>query len=84
MKIDLNLKINEKYDEYPEDTDMIIRACKRFGLELSRSEAIYFWECYSDSLAAGWMILPDSELDLYDRIKNFIMDEIDKTLHTLN
>ena len=82
MKIDLG--IDGIYDRYPEDTDRIIEACKRFNLELSRSEAIYFWECYSNLLAAGWMMLPDSGLDIYDNIKNFILDSIDTTLHTLD
>lgn len=82
MKI--NLGIDDIYDEYPEDTNRIIKACKKFNLELSRSEAIYFWECYSNSLAAVWLNLPDSELDIYDRIRYFIEDKINKILHTLN
>lgn len=78
MKI--NLKINRPYDRYPEDTKRIIEACKKFGIELEPSEAIYFWECYSDSLAAGWIILPDSDKEIYECIKEYIKEVLEEKL----
>lgn len=82
MVIDLN--IDKQYDKYPQDTINIIEACKFFGIELTKDEAIYFWSCYSNMLAAGWIILPESKLEIYNIIKYVILEEINKNMHYLN
>lgn len=63
------------YDQYPGDTDRIMTACKENGIELTRKEAIEYWSRYSDMLSAGWLILPDSNEEIFNCIKPYIEEE---------
>lgn len=55
--------------EYIEDTKRIVKVAFENGFILSILEAEELWEEYSDSMAAGWMGLPDSDEELWAIIK---------------
>lgn len=46
---------------HPEDVARIKRICKERGYKISRHDAQLVWEEYSDSMAVGWLFLPDSD-----------------------
>jgi hypothetical protein len=46
---------------YPDDVARIISIAASRGVSLTALEAEKAWEEYSDSMAAGWMMLGDDE-----------------------
>ena len=52
--------------EYPEDCNRIIDVAKKNGWELGKKQAVRLWKGYSEDLAAGWLILPEEDSDLWD------------------
>jgi hypothetical protein len=45
-------------ERYPQDIDHIRRVCAAAGLSLSPIEAAAAWEAHSETMAAGWLLLP--------------------------
>jgi len=43
--------------EYTKDIDRIVKIFADRGYEISQEDAVWAWESYSDSYAAGWMCL---------------------------
>lgn len=60
---------------YPEDCERIQRVAKEHGEEITLTEAHYIWDDYSDLYSAGWLCLPDSDDDLWFRIKDYFREE---------
>ena len=61
-------RISNNYNSIPEiyreDVKEIVEACKRRGLIITPEEGYKAWGNYSDSMAAGWMGLPEPFEDL--------------------
>jgi hypothetical protein len=54
------LKVKEQYNhhfEYKNDIDRIVKIFANRGYEISHTDAVFAWEQFSDSMAAGWMSL---------------------------
>lgn len=51
--------------EYIDDTKRIVKISFDNGIILSLKEAEEIWEEYSDSMAAGWMNLPEDDKELW-------------------
>lgn len=67
-------QLNRNY-EYTEDIKRIKKAALEFGKVLSDENAVELWEDYSDRFAAGWLVLPKDDLDLYTILKD-LRDEV--------
>ncbi len=55
----------ERDESYGSDIDRLVSAAKSNDCELTRSDAVWVWEDYSDSYAAGWLLMDgydDAEL----------------------
>ena len=44
---------------YPDDVAKIVAACALRGYWIGAADATLAWEAYSDSMAAGWMMVDD-------------------------
>lgn len=68
------LKVKEPYNhhfEYQNDIDSIVKIFAERGYEISHSDAVHAWEQYSDSMAAGWMMLGDDDEVFHDCFRYF-------------
>jgi len=59
----MKLVIQES-DEYAYDITRIVEVCQQCGYKIDRATARKAWELYSESMAAGWMCLPQYDNDL--------------------
>ena len=59
---------NTAHIRYPEDVARIKRICKERGYKISRHDAQSAWEEYSDSMAAGGLILHDDDEEVFRTI----------------
>jgi hypothetical protein len=71
------IKIKRAY-EFPhyDDCSTIVAAMASEGYLCSTEEARELWEMYSDSWAAGWLILPSDQKKIVESIKPFF--EVDE------
>lgn len=58
-------------EDYPEDVTRIQEALARTGRYASREECTYLWEKYSDSMAAGWLYLPETDEEILSCISYY-------------
>lgn len=58
--------------EYKKDTERIQRVLLVKGHYRDIVQCEKYWLCYSDSRAAGWIILPKKDEKVYNCIKKFI------------
>lgn len=65
-------KIEINIFEYPKDVKRIQQVLRDRGYDASLFECEMLWSKYSDSMAAGWMILPDSDNEVFDCISYYI------------
>lgn len=54
----------EVHEDYPGDIDRIQEALECSGRYASREDCEWMWRQYSDSMAAGWLILPDTDEEI--------------------
>jgi hypothetical protein len=57
------------------DVAIIVRIIKKNGYDISPYDAQMAWEDYSDSMAAGWMGLPESDAEVWDSIRPYLYFE---------
>ena len=50
---------------YQRDINRIVSVCQDRGYVISPEDAQTVWETYSESMAAGWMGLPDTNTELF-------------------
>lgn len=67
------MKFKLSHENYPEDVTRIRTAIVNRGYKCSRKQAKKVWEEYSDSMSAGWLILPDAESTIWACIEPFIV-----------
>lgn len=58
------LKLDRDFD-YPEDVERIVKVLADRGYKCSPGDAAILWDRYSDSMAAGWMMLPQDDEDVF-------------------
>lgn len=63
----------KKY-EYPEDVMAIRNAINHMGFDVSLDESFQLWEKYSDSMAAGWMNVPNNPVEIFRCVEFYILD----------
>ena len=56
----LTFRYTSIVNRFASDVDRIVEVCLNAGYYLSKADAQYAWEEYSDSLAACWLSLPDN------------------------
>ena len=66
--IKLQLKSQEERIRYPSDVRRIVEVFADRGYEISYAEAAHAWEQHSESYAAGWLILPEDDSEVYSEI----------------
>lgn len=67
-------KFNNNSRIYREDIERIVSIYKKYGYLISHEDALKAWECYSDSLAAEWIFLPEKDDLVFDSIFNYFID----------
>lgn len=55
--------------EYLSDTERIVKVAFANGYTISLKQAEAAWEAYSDSMAAGWMRLPEDDEELWNILR---------------
>ena len=58
------LKLKEEPFEYDGDVDRIVQAFLLAGYQINAHDARRVWECHSESRCAGWLILPEDNLQI--------------------
>lgn len=58
---------------YPEDLERIQRVLLANDYAASLETCAYLWGEYSDGMAAGWMMLPDTDEEVMDCIRWQVM-----------
>lgn len=72
----IKLKIVCGVDDFPEDTDRIVRVMNERGFECPRDMALAIWKHESEASCAGWLGLPKSDDDLFAYLRAwFEVDE---------
>lgn len=59
----IKMESRDDYRYLGDDVDRLVRVAADRGYDLSRSDAVWVWEDYSDSYAAGWLGMKDYEDD---------------------
>jgi hypothetical protein len=62
------LKVDEPYPE----AQPIVEALFRLGIEISRKDAYEAWSKFSESMAAGWMNLPEEDGEILGEIRQYL------------
>jgi hypothetical protein len=62
---------------YPDDCKRIAEVALKAGYAVSMWEAEAIWDAYSDSMAAGWMGLPDDDEELMSIVESYA--EVDES-----
>lgn len=69
----LKIKTNDPI-RYPEDVERIGRILFFEGYWSTPEECQQLWEMYSESVCAGWLILPDDDAKVFDAVRPYIDD----------
>ena len=60
----------DKYENYREDSILrMMKVCIQNGVLATAEQVTDAWVGYSDSMCAGWMLLPDKDEDLFALMK---------------
>ena len=62
-----------KHEHYPEDVDRIVKVCHDKGYTITRRTAVEIWEEHSESMAAGWLFLPDSDIQIFEIVIRYCL-----------
>lgn len=57
--------------EFEDDVNRIVGICYEHGYEVSTKDACQIWKDYSESMAAGWMCLPETDQYILDIVLDF-------------
>jgi len=59
----------EEAEEYPSDVDHIHECLMTNDIEADRADIVKAWRAYSESMCAGWLIVPQHQ----DKVRDCIM-----------
>ena len=66
-------ELNTYGKKHREDCEKIKAALVNNGYaNAGLSDAVFLWSDYSDTYAAGWLGLPDTEEEIFDCVKDYI------------
>jgi predicted metal-dependent peptidase len=65
-------KIEINTARYSEDVERIQKILANKGYEATLIECEKLWDTYSESMEAGWIILPKSDEDVFESISCYI------------
>ena len=66
------IKVKNDYDfHYSSDVDRIVEVMRKAGYDVSPEQARLIWEKNSESMAAGWLMLPDADEQLLIEVSGF-------------
>jgi hypothetical protein len=63
--------------DWPEDVARIKSVLEARGYTASDEDIVKAWESYSDSVCAGWLVLPSDDDEIFDAVKR----EFDRNSH---
>ena len=66
---------NKAENEYGHDVERIVRVAAERGYILSPTDAQAAWEAFSESMAAGWLRLPDDDGTLWWNVEHYLTEE---------
>lgn len=70
------LRIKNPYvrhkDAFADDCNKIQQVLIEHGYYATIDQCEQLWEMYSDEYAAGWLVLPEGNMQIYDCIKDYI------------
>ena len=55
------------------DAERIKEAAAALGYSITVEDAEKAWECYSESMAAGWMMLDEDDGDIWRNISHYFV-----------
>ena len=58
--------------QYPEDLERIQRILKERDYNATYEQCEQLWSAYSESMAAGWMGLPEDDEEVFEHISFYI------------
>lgn len=58
-------------DMYRMDADRIAKCLADRGYEATPQQAVRLWERYSESFAAGWLGLPESDEEVFECVRPY-------------
>lgn len=67
-------KIGWAWEDYKEDIKRIQKVLLDNGFEASLTECHDFWDNYSFERSATWLILPESDEDLFKELETMIYE----------
>ncbi len=67
----LSLSLDGIGDRFSNDVSRIIQVCLKAGYVIDYSTAYTAWTWYSDSMAAGWMMLPEKDEEVLITILDY-------------
>lgn len=59
-------------DTFADDCNRIQQVLMEHGYYATIDQCEELWEMYSDEYAAGWLVLPEINIQIYDCIKDYI------------
>jgi hypothetical protein len=62
--------------DYPHDCQRIVEVLASHGYHCTLEQAQDLWKDYSDHYAAGWLILPESDEDVFYSVSS-LFEELD-------
>lgn len=68
---------NDDYFYHKGDCERIQKILAANGYKASLEQCKFLWETYSDSLAAGWLILPEEDEQVLSNISPYFEEEED-------
>jgi len=66
--------------DFDDDVERIVRICAEAGYEVTSSDARQIWEDYSESMAAGWMMLFKDDENVLNVVLEF-SEVVKETTH---
>lgn len=68
---------NEHFSGHRGDVKRIVQICLSRGHQLSYETAYKAWEQFSDSMAAGWMMLPDDDAEVFHTVMSYLTEDVE-------
>jgi len=71
-KIPLHFREPQYDEQFPDDIDRIQRILFDKGYTTTRQDIQLAWKCFSETLAANWIILPEDDEDVFYTIMGYL------------
>jgi len=62
------IRLKSSAESFPEDIDRIIKVMADHYYEVTRDQAKALWEEHSEDYAAGWLVMPAKDEDLFESL----------------